>query len=724
LAALEIGMAGSTSWGIEVGSAAVKAIKLSRTGDVVEILDFVIIPHKRVLVAPEVDMGEQVVAVREAIARLTNDYDLEGSQVCLSVPGHSAFARFAKLPPVEPKQIPKIVQFEAAQQIPFPIGEVEWDYQVFKTPDSPEVEVGIFAITRERVNERLSLWQELGVSPDVITLSPVAAYNAIAYDQNFSDKTPGTVIVDVGTTSTDLIVSEPGRMWIRTFPLGGHQFTDALVGAFKLGYAKAERLKCEAESSQHAKHVLQAMRPVFSDLVTEVQRSIGYYQSLHRDANLTRLVALGSTFQLPGLRKYLSQQLQMEVTRPESFNALKVEGPRGAEFAAAVPTMATAYGLALQGLGLEACRPNLMPVAIARQSMWKRKRKWFAAAAVIAVVGAAIPFATWALEKNKVESMTKPPEIEQVKNDLRNLRANWTNATKDWKDDPRAANALILLERRDIVPNLVDDLGQMMAKSQQIAQQRGKSATQKAGFNLERYEMKFYFGASEIESDQIVDSNPARSNGRRKKPRSGDGALSPAVNTGAGTNTASGTPGAPGAPGAPVEPAAVSDGRMKITMVLTTTMPEAEKYITETVEAWLRANANRPGVPYVIKVAGDDIGPNMNMSSRVWDKFGAPVVVAADGTAPKMDTDDEDEDGQPKAPVLDPKTGLPSDKRTDAELKLLEQSERDNIKLDGGLNDMAPLPASLPVGYAGETITKFVVVFEAWVKTKAPGGSV
>ena len=42
------------------------------------------------------------------------------------------------------------------------------------------------------------------------------------------------------------------------------------------------------------KLVFQAMRPVFTDLATEVQRSIGYYQALHKDANLTRLIGVGS----------------------------------------------------------------------------------------------------------------------------------------------------------------------------------------------------------------------------------------------------------------------------------------------------------------------------------------------------------------------------------------------------------------------------------------------
>ena len=145
-----------------------------------------------------------------------------------------------------------------------------------------------------------TLYEDVGIVPDYVTLSPVAAYNAMAYDLQFTEKTPGTIILDIGTTSTDLIIAEAGRVWIRTFPIGGHHFTEALVNAFQLSYPKAEKLKREAESSKHARHIFQAMRPVFGDLAQDVQRSIGYYTSLHKEAKLERLIGLGSTFRLPG----------------------------------------------------------------------------------------------------------------------------------------------------------------------------------------------------------------------------------------------------------------------------------------------------------------------------------------------------------------------------------------------------------------------------------------
>jgi type IV pilus assembly protein PilM len=324
--------------------------------------------------------------VRLGLGQFISQKSLEGEHLVMSVPGHSAFARFAKLPPVEPKKVPDIVKFEAVQQIPFPIDEVEWDYQTFQSADSPEIEVGIFAITRERVQQRLGLYADVGLSPEAMTLSPVAVSNAMAFD--LGKQTEPIIFVDIGTQATDVIISEAGRCWIRTFPLGGTHFTEAVANAFKISYSKAEKLKMEASDSKYAKQIMQAMRPVFSDLLQDLQRSIGYYQSLHRESELKNMVGVGSTFKIPGLRKFLGQQLQIDVVRLDEYKKINVKGREAASFAENAVNMATAYGLALQGVGLAPIDANLVPVKTLRDSMWRGKTKWFAAAAVVMLVGA------------------------------------------------------------------------------------------------------------------------------------------------------------------------------------------------------------------------------------------------------------------------------------------------------------------------------------------------
>lgn len=445
------------AWGIEIGSNAIKAVRLVREGEKVRLADYDILPFKKVLVGPDANADD---AVQVNLDQLLSKHDLAKSTVVVSVPGNMAFARFAKLPPVEPKKIPDIVKFEAVQQIPFPIAQVSWDYQVFQQEDSPDVEVGIFAITRERVLQFLNNYRTVGLEVHGVTLSPLAVYNAMAYDMELTDKSPGVILLDIGTVSTDVIIVEKGRIWLRTLPIGGNNFTDAVVKAFKLSFPKAEKLKREANSSKYARQIFQAIRPVFADLVQELQRSLGFYQSLNRDSDLNKIVGVGSTFRLPGLIKFLKQQLQMEVIKLDNFQRISVDGSQTAEFSDAALNLATAYGLALQGVELERVSANILPRHITTQRIWRAKQPWFGAAAAVLLAATGGAFAKLWSDRSTYES-----RAAQSKAKIEKVRQTAEKYIQDWKKveggiDPRLRieNLRRILDYRDIWPKLMHDL--------------------------------------------------------------------------------------------------------------------------------------------------------------------------------------------------------------------------------------------------------------------------
>lgn len=668
---------GNVCWGIELGAGGIKAIKLQRDGDDVRVLDYADIPHKKVLSTPELDQND---AVRVAIGQLVSQKDLTGAVIAIGIPGHSSFARFAKLPPVEPKKIPDIVKFEAVQQIPFPIEQVEWDYQTFTSKDSPDVEVGIFAVTRDKITERLAMWNEVGVTPEIVTLGPLAAYNAVAWDQGFNDKTPGTVILDIGTTSTDLIVSEPGRVWIRTFPIGGHQFTEALVGAFKLSYVKAEALKRQAEQSTHARHILQAMRPVFGDLAQDVQRSIGYYQSSHKDANLTRMIGLGSTFNLPGLRKYLGQQLQMEVVRLEKFEKVSVEGPSAAEFEAATGNLATAYGLALQGLGFNfGIMANLVPVAIVREGVWKKKTKWFAAAAGLSVAAGAVSFYRPVVAQASDPSENKPAVIQQTATTISRLKSEWSEVQKGFVADYRATNVATLPDHRDVHARLLNDVGEMFRAANEQAATAAKPGEDPAGL---------VFAGLRTKYAPPTDPNaPAAGSGGRDAP--------------AGPVTT------------PV------GGRVNLEVEMTTLNAEPDKFVIATIMQWLQNNADRAGLPYTFDKA------SLRPPRIVEKKTIAADGVAAEGAGAPTGEGSGWTDAPPPPP--DRETSGGKFGGGGGRLGGGPQDDRGGFGSGGespgsggqdrqSLDQLAPIPPAPPAGKPGQTVTRLRVTFDAVIR--------
>ena len=397
-------------WGIDLGQNALKAMRcLPHEEDpkrvVADAFDF--IEYPKILSASDPDSAE---LIQDAIKQFLARNSVKGDKVVISVPGQAGLARFIKLPPVESKKIPALVQFEAKQQIPFPLDEVIWDFQQLSGGAEEEgfaleTEVGIFAIKRDQVYRSLAPFQKAAIEVDIVQLAPLSLYNFVAFDQmlnlpppdEFDPEEPpeSVVLLSMGCDTTDLVVTNGYRVWQRSIPIGGSHFTKALVKDFDLSFSKAEHLKRNATSAQDPKAVFQAMRPIFNDLVTECQRSLNFFQNLDRNAKIGKILGLGNVMKLPGIRTYLSQNLGYEVERLDKFEMLS--GPAVTEsktFKDNIMSFPVCYGLALQGMRDIRIRTNLIPREILQDRMIRAKKPWAVAAAAALLMGMSVS-AVW-----------------------------------------------------------------------------------------------------------------------------------------------------------------------------------------------------------------------------------------------------------------------------------------------------------------------------------------
>jgi type IV pilus assembly protein PilM len=385
-------------WAIDIGQSALKALKLvpGETPEqlVAEAFDF--IEYPKILSQPDADAEE---LVRDALQTFLGRNDLKGTRVGIAVPGQAGLVKFIKLPPVEKKRIPDIVKFEARQQIPFALEEVIWDYQQIAGDEEEGgddsftmAEVGLFAMKRDQIYRAIQPLKNANIEVDVVQMSPLALFNFAAFDQvaklRSGEETGSIVLLDIGADNTDLIITDGTRIWQRNVPIGGNHFTRALTKELKLTFAKAEHLKRNATKSQDPRAVFTAMRGVFNDFSSEVGRSIGFYSSVNRQAKILRVIGLGNGFKLPGLQKFLQQNLNYEVERLEGFDRLVGEEVAASpQFVENLMSFAVPYGLGVQGLGLGRLHTNLLPPEIEQVRMIRRKKPWALVASALLLVG-------------------------------------------------------------------------------------------------------------------------------------------------------------------------------------------------------------------------------------------------------------------------------------------------------------------------------------------------
>lgn len=442
------------AWGIDIGQAGLKAIKLryAEAAKQAVAVAFDYVPHPKILSQPDAIPEELIPA---ALEQFLSRNAVKGDLIAISVPGQTSLAKFIKLPPVEASKVSEIVKYEARQQIPFDLDDVIWDYQplgggVEESGFMLEAEVGLFAMKREQVLAQMQPFMDASQEVELVQTAPLALYNFLSYDvlgYRLENGEPPeadthTILLDMGADNTTLLVSNGRSIWIRNVPIGGNHFTRALTKEMKLTFAKAEHLKCNATRSPDPRAVFQALRPVFNDYVSEIQRSIGYFSSVNREAAISKVLGIGNGFKLAGLQKFLQQNLQYEVERVETFNGLVGDSVLNSSlFQDNVMSFTVPYGLALQALGITRIHTSLLPPEIEMERKIRRKKPWAIAAAAglltafsLSAVGnarvynsvsettfkdghAAVDQLTGAVSKNKSDYETALTRHNQIKDD-------------------------------------------------------------------------------------------------------------------------------------------------------------------------------------------------------------------------------------------------------------------------------------------------------------------
>jgi type IV pilus assembly protein PilM len=448
-------------WGIDIGQCALKALRCRPHGDsdkiVADAFDY--IEYPQMLNQPGAD---PVALVNKALATFLSRNTVKGDVVAMSVPGQNGLARFIKLPPVEAKKIPSIVRYEARQQIPFDLNDVIWDYQRMcggaeEEGFALETEIGLFAMKRDQVFKALDPFRAAGIEVDIVQLTPLALYNYLLFDQltdlpppdefDPENPPPSNVVLSVGTDASDLVVSNGYRVWQRSVPVGGNHFTRALMKELRLTFPKAEHLKRNATAAQDPKAVFQAMRPVFNDLLTEVQRSIGFFSSIDREAQIRNIVALGNAMKLPGLRKYLEQNLGYDVVKVDSFRGLLGSSVVAAPaFQENLGCFGVCYGLAIQALGRGGVRTNLLPHQLVVERLIRRKKPWGVGVAAMLLLGTTISFASFARALSTVDKKifgAAESQATGVKRDADDWKAKADEKTGQFKATDQIGQHLV-----------------------------------------------------------------------------------------------------------------------------------------------------------------------------------------------------------------------------------------------------------------------------------------
>ncbi len=369
--------------------------------------------------------GMRYAQVASALRQMLDELQIKIGHVNYAVPGQSVFARFVKLPAVEEEKIEKIIAFEAQQNVPFPINEVVWDYQLVGGGADEQIQVVLVAIKSDLLDEMNAAVEGTGLRTSIVGVAPMALYNAFRY--NYSDLKDCSLLVDIGARTTNLLFIEPGKIFSRSVPIGGSSITSAIAREFDEPFGVAELRKkrdgfvslggAYAEASDpDVARVSKIVRSTMTRLHAELMRSISHYRAQQGGAAPERIFLCGASSSTPYMREFFQEKLQVPV---EYFNPLRnvavAESARLGEISQSAHLLGELVGLALRTATTCPMELNLRPEAVMRRQELEKRRPYFIVAAacfILALLG-------WGIYYTRAAHVTqRATERLQEKNDV------------------------------------------------------------------------------------------------------------------------------------------------------------------------------------------------------------------------------------------------------------------------------------------------------------------
>jgi type IV pilus assembly protein PilM len=320
---------------------------------------------------------------------------LKGQKVNYAISAQQVFTRFVKLPSVGEEQVDQIVTFEAQQNVPYPINEVVWDYQLVDSGETSQVEVVIVAVKADLLDEINEAVETSTLQSTIVDVAPMAIYNAFRY--NYADVTGCSLIIDIGSRTTNLIFIEPNKVFSRSIPNGGSTITTQIAKEFNESFAEAEVRKKQTgyvslggayadPDDPEVARVSKLIRNAMTRLHAEIARSISFYRSQQSGSQPERVFLCGGTSSLPYIREFFTEKVNLPV---EFFNPLRniaVTGDINPEvIGREAHTLGELVGLALRGTTNCPMELNLRPASVVRRHQLARRRPFLVLAGLSAL---------------------------------------------------------------------------------------------------------------------------------------------------------------------------------------------------------------------------------------------------------------------------------------------------------------------------------------------------
>ncbi len=342
--------------GLDISTTTVKLLELSKTNgrsDVrfrVEAYAVEPLPPNAVV---EKNIAS-VEAVGEAIQNVLRRSGSRAKRAVVAVSGSAVITKIIPMPAsLSDMEMETQIELEADQYIPYPLEEVNLDFEVQGPSDkNPEmVDVLLAASRSENVDDRVAALDLAGLTAAVVDVEAYAMETACS---QLADQLPDQgkdkviAVADIGATTTTLNVLHDNRIiYTREQNFGGLQLTEEIQRRY--GLSREEAGMAKRQGGLPDNYVPEVLEPFKEAVAQQVSRSLQFFYSSSTYNRVDQVVLAGGCASIPGLDEMLEEKIGTAATIANPFASMSVSSRvKPQALSNDAPSLMIACGLALR----------------------------------------------------------------------------------------------------------------------------------------------------------------------------------------------------------------------------------------------------------------------------------------------------------------------------------------------------------------------------------------
>lgn len=313
----------SSMVGIDISSTAVKLLELGKVKDRYRVDSYSVIPLQPETIVDKVikQPGQLADTIKKAVLKA----GCHSKRAAVAVTDSSVITKVIKMDKsLNDEQMETHIAIEAEKYIPYPLEEVNFDFDVIGEISNADelVDVLLVASRTDNVESKVGVVENAGLEVGVVDVESYAAERACYL---ISDQLPNEgkdkviAVVDIGATATNLTVLQNlTTIFTREEIFGGNLLTKEIQRHYNLSYAKAGLAKKSGDLPDD--YVTEILEPFKESAVLQVRRALQFFFSANQSTTVDHLVLAGGTAAMPGLAELIEEKIGIATTVANPFN--------------------------------------------------------------------------------------------------------------------------------------------------------------------------------------------------------------------------------------------------------------------------------------------------------------------------------------------------------------------------------------------------------------------